>query len=162
MAFVDPATGETFEVTARFDVGSRPTVGDRYDVVYDRGAPRTAVVLDPGSDAAAWAVRAVAMLFIVGGLWRLLVKLGRLRAGLAEYRTAKELSGHTAEMPNEAAVVRRALLGGAPTTAPKTSPGGAPLGWYRDPVSGARPGDERWWDGARWTDHRRNLLADGA
>jgi hypothetical protein len=33
-----------------------------------------------------------------------------------------------------------------------THHGGAPPGWYDDATG---PGAQRWWDGYRWTDHRR-------
>ena len=39
----------------------------------------------------------------------------------------------------------------APVTLQRmTHHGGAPPGWYDD-----APGSQRWWDGQRWTDHRR-------
>jgi len=35
-----------------------------------------------------------------------------------------------------------------------TGTGGAPAGWYQD---GQTAGQERWWDGTRWTDHFRPI-----
>jgi hypothetical protein len=45
----------------------------------------------------------------------------------------------------------------APVTLQRmTHHGGAPPGWYDDPTGS---GAQRWWDGQRWTDHRRGAQA---
>jgi hypothetical protein len=47
----------------------------------------------------------------------------------------------------------RTALHLAPVTLQRMTPhGGAPPGWYDDATG---PGAQRWWDGQRWTDHRR-------
>ncbi|MGH9111668.1 MAG: DUF2510 domain-containing protein [Acidimicrobiales bacterium] len=47
--------------------------------------------------------------------------------------------------------VTAATASGAGYPSPWTVPAGPPPGWYPDPGDASA---QRWWDGARWTEHR--------
>ena len=159
VGFEAQATGERHEAIAPFTVTDQPEVGDDYRVTYPEGVPSAARVLQEGPSGSLWLFAGLGLVVTSVALVRLLVKLSRLRSDAGEYRDA--LASAPPGSVRRTGVMRRAVIGGAPT-APPRSEVDAPLGWYRDPYPSARIGDERWWDGGAWTDHTRNLMSGGS
>jgi len=80
----------------------------------------------------------IALEFIIGGIGFLLVLIGV---------TLLIVGGVRRGRANRAAVPAWSAGGAWPGAAP----GSPPPGWYGDP---SQAGRQRWWDGARWTEHQ--------